>query len=458
MPENFTSGTFGEPNADIQQFHDYREIPHNGAEYSKLYSVISGQRKLFLKAVNPEDGKTTENLSRLQREYDLFERFYGNEHIARCIAWRNDPQVGHCIVMEYIDGENLSDYLAKSPSGRERKRILNELLDAVEFIHRHQVVHNDLKPENILITHNGHNVKLIDFGYADGDFSSDKATGGTKAYASPELLERNETNGQSDIYSIGFIIRALFPHRYKLIVRKCQRKNAKRRYKTASNIGKAIKRHDFGIMLSGILVAVCVILLAMLCTKNSKPINLPLPIEEHHDTIVEINVDSTENSPQTEPQPAEPEEKHPEVFQPADEEHSVQTEPKQTQSSAINLDSIHRYYYDLYDKYERELKAGIADGSIKYMEFAEKYYQLFASDLYCLKQKMLPDDRDLSDDFEKDYMAVYGMLTSKFSVIISNLPSYDVVKDKHVRDSLNQRLDILRKQVMDKQLELRNCK
>ena len=480
MPGNFTSGTFGEPIADFQQFHDYREIPHNGAGYSKLYSVISGGRKLFLKAVNPEDGNTTENLSHLQREYILLERLYGNEHIARCIAWRNDPQVGHCIVMEYIDGETLSDYLATSPSVRERKRILNELLDAVEFIHSHQVVHNDLKPENILITRNGHNVKLIDFGYADGDFSTDKATGGTKEYASPELLERNETDAQSDIYSIGFIIKALFPHRYKLIVRKCQRENAKKRYNTASNIGKAIWRHDWGILLSGILVVVCAILLVMLWPKNSEPINLPLPIEEQHDTIVEINVDSTENNTQSEPhiKPAEPkekqpdqriipynirtteqEEKQPEAIQPAEEEPSVQTEPVQTQSSTINFDYIHRCYYDLYDKYESELKAGIADGSLEYLEFAVRHYQLFAADLYCLKQKMIPDDKDLAVEFEKDYMAVYGMLTSKFNVILSSLPYYyDVVTDKHVRDSLSKKEDVWRKKVMDKQMEMQYCK
>ena len=112
----------------------------------------------------------------------------------------------------------------------------------------------------------------------------------------------------------------------------------------------------------------------------------------------------------------------------------------------------------MYDKYERELKTGIADGSLEYLEFAEKHYQLFASDLYLLEQKMIPDDKDLAVEFEKDYMAVYGMLTSKFNVILSKLPSYDVVKDKYVRDSLKQRLDVLRKQVMDKQVEVNNRK
>ncbi len=217
MSESFTSGSFGNIVADSLKFHDYQEVEHDGAGYSKFYTVISGGRKLFLKAINPENGGTTENISRLEREYNLFERLYGNEHIVRCIDLRNDPQVGLCIVMEYVDGMTLAEFLATSPSASERRRILNELLDAVAFIHSHQVVHNDLKPENILITRNGHSVKLIDFGYADCDFSTDKATGGTKSYASPELLEGGEIDGTSDIYSIGLIIRALFPHHYKLL-------------------------------------------------------------------------------------------------------------------------------------------------------------------------------------------------------------------------------------------------
>ena len=175
MEDSFTSGSFGEMEDSLTKFHDYRQLPYRGAGYSVMYTVLSGERKLFLKALNQEQGASTENLLRLQREYKLLERLYGNEHIVRCIGWREDAVVGPCIVMEYVDGETLVDYLKTSPSNKEKKRVLNELLDALTFIHNHQVVHNDLKPDNILITHNGHNVKLIDFGYADGDFSLDKA-------------------------------------------------------------------------------------------------------------------------------------------------------------------------------------------------------------------------------------------------------------------------------------------
>ena len=167
MAEASTSGSFGNVMDEFSVFHDYHPYHYNGSGYSKLYTVISGERKLFLKAVNPETGSEAENLSRLQREYKILEKLYGNEHIVRCIGWRDDSEVGPCIVMEYIDGVTLSDYLKSLPSEKDKRRILKEVFDAIDFIHKLQIVHNDLKSENILITRNGHNVKLIDFGYAE---------------------------------------------------------------------------------------------------------------------------------------------------------------------------------------------------------------------------------------------------------------------------------------------------
>lgn len=444
MPESFTSGSFGEQIADFQQFHDYREIPHNGAGYSRLYTVISGGRKLFLKAVNPEDGNTTENLNRLQREYDLLERLYGNEHIARCIEWRNDPKVGKCIVMEFVDGETLSEYLATSPSLSERKRVLNELLDAVSFIHAHQVVHNDLKPENILITRNGHNVKLIDFGYADGDFSVDKATGGTKSYASPELLNGGEIDCKSDIYSIGLIIRALFPHRYKLIARKCQHENADKRYKKVSDIAKAIQRRDMGLLLSVVIAVIGIVLFVVVWLVNKWQDEPDLP---EIDIPAQVTtVDSTENS--TNVQEEVPSEAKTDVTPIVSESNKKQNDVSKGASS-LNFDSIHKCYYDLYDKYERDIKAAIADGRIEYVEFGEPYKYRFADEIYLLKQRMMPADRNLMVEFETDYMAMYGILLPKIFNLYSYLPSfYKVVKDRHKQDSISDTLYSIKKQML----------
>ena len=436
MSESFTSGSFGNIVADSLKFHDYREVEHDGSGYSKFYTVISGSRKLFLKAINPENGSTTENVTRLEREYKLFERLYGNEHIVRCIDLRNDSQVGLCIVMEYVDGMTLAEFLATSPSASERKRILNELLDAVAFIHSHQVVHNDLKPENILITRNGHSVKLIDFGYADCDFSIDKATGGTKSYASPELLNGGEIDCKSDVYSIGLIIRALFPHRYRLIARKCQHENASRRYKKVSNIAKAIRRRDVWLLLSVVVAAIGIALFVAIWFVNKRQDEPDLP---EVDVPVQVTtVDSTENS--TNVQEDVSSESKTDVKSIVSESNKKQNDVSKGESS-LNFGSIHKCYFDLYDKYERDIKAAIADGTIEYVEFGEPYKYYFAIEIDRLKEKMMPTEENLMVEFEKDYMAIYRILLPKVFNVYSYLPSFDdVVEDKYKRDSIREEL------------------
>ena len=101
-------------------------------------------------------------------------------------------------------------------------------------------------------------------------------------------------------------------------------------------------------------------------------------------------------------------------------------------ASSLDFDSIHKCYYDLYNKYEQDIKAAIADGKIEYAEFGDPYQYRFADEIYQLEQKMMPTDENLMVEFEKDFMAIYGILLTKVFNLYSYLPSfYKVVKDRH---------------------------
>lgn len=397
MAEGFTSGSFREMADGFDKFHDYQRMPFQGAGYSVLYTVLSGERKLFLKALNQEQGASAEHLARLRREYRILEQLYGNEHVVRCVGWREDAEVGPCIVMEYVDGETLTDYLKTNPSNKEKKRILNELLDALAFIHKHQIVHNDLKLENILVTRNGHNVKLIDFGYSDGDSNIDKATGGTKAFASPELSRQETTDVTSDIYSLGFIIKALFPHRYGSVVRKCQYQETEKRYQRVSDVGKAVGWRDRvkWLALAALVVAVAVWVWPRQETK-------------------------TEQAIQVEAQPQ------------------------------LNLDSIHQVYQSLYDQCENAITTGIADSSLKYIEFAKFHLYDFSNGMKAKYLEIMPEDDSLQRVFVNDYTTEYGRLLAKLEGLCASLPSfYQVVND----DALLRELGAAYKTGLDKQME-----
>lgn len=433
MEERFTSGSFGEMSGGFSKFHDYQRVPFQGAGYSVLYTVISGERKLFLKALNQEQGVSAENLVRLLREYKLLERLYGNEHIVRCIGWREDAEVGPCIVMEYIDGETLTDYLKTSLSNREKKRILNELLDALTFIHNRQIVHNDLKPENILITRNGHNLKLIDFGYADSDSNLDKATGGTKAFASPELVHQETMDVTSDIYSLGFIIKALFPHRYRLVIRKCQRKESSRRFQRVSDVNKAILRSERNKWLVLTALAIAVAIWAWPKKEPEKVLppeqNKPVPqvvaipdtvfvVQEHRDTVM-----------MEQPKPEK-------------KKNTNMAVSPNNKTGTLNFDSAHQAYQVLYNRYEREIQDGMKNGKIAYWDYGEVYKDRFVLELNQLHDSIQPSDLALQAQFEMDFKSVSKELVSKLTKLYADkLPSIGWIGQDNPRKADSLRIE-----------------
>ena len=131
--------------------------------------------------------------------------------------------LGRCIVMEYVDGVTLKEWLAEKPSRRMRLRVMLEIADAVAYIHTKGIVHRDLKPTNIIITGNGRHVKLIDFGLADTDSHTIlKQPAGTPDYMSPEQRQTAVADSRNDIYSMGVIMQQMdLGWRYRYIIKRC---------------------------------------------------------------------------------------------------------------------------------------------------------------------------------------------------------------------------------------------
>jgi eukaryotic-like serine/threonine-protein kinase len=118
------------------------------------------------------------------------------------------------IVMEYIEGKELKDYLeAKEPFDLGTIfRLMGELLGALEFAHQAGVIHRDVKPANVMLD-SGKRAKLTDFGVAritEGDAESVDMTRagamiGTPSYMSPEQIQGQPIDRRSDIFSAGVL-------------------------------------------------------------------------------------------------------------------------------------------------------------------------------------------------------------------------------------------------------------
>lgn len=196
-------------------------------------------------------------LEMLKREYDIARRVQ-HPFIVSAVGWEADTPAGPAIAFEYIQGRTLDKWLQEKPSLQERKRVFAQLLDAVSAIHRQSILHNDIKPENILVTETDNDVKLIDFGFADGDAHyMGKGLGGTRSYASPELLSHAHTDARSDIYTIGVLMQDIFPGRYGSISRKCRRQDPDRRYPSVNALRKAWHRSGRPVRWIGALLLLC---------------------------------------------------------------------------------------------------------------------------------------------------------------------------------------------------------
>ncbi len=123
------------------------------------------------------------------------------------------------LVMELVEGESLSDRLARRrfPSAPEALEMVAQVADALGAAHALGVVHRDVKPGNIMLTRGGQ-IKVADFGVAKaiGEQTDLTRTGtviGSPAYMAPEQVRGEALDGRADLFSLGVVL-------YELLLRR----------------------------------------------------------------------------------------------------------------------------------------------------------------------------------------------------------------------------------------------
>ena len=255
-----SSETFKPVDSEMEYNSSY-SMPELYAETSSavLYRVRKAGKYFIIKTPKDNSGKS---LAMLQREYELS---IGLQHpnVVNVFTYETSTVVGPGIVMEYVDGRTLEQFLAENPTPAMRCRVFEQLLQAVAYIHRSGLVHNDIKPENILITRSDNDVKLIDFGLSDNDaYYLARMLGCTKRYASPELLAREkDIDARSDIYSLGVVMKEIFGNRFSGISSRCLRKEKNKRYANAEELLTAFKHRNRPLkVIMALLMAILVLL------------------------------------------------------------------------------------------------------------------------------------------------------------------------------------------------------
>lgn len=247
----------------MQDTSDYRLIHTSASGCCMIIRIARNGRFRALKALRPELRGNKRYEALLRKEFEIS---YGLEHpnICRVYSFGEDERFGHYIEMEWVDGVTLKEMISAGSIGRTLSRkLICELCDALDYIHHAQVVHRDLKPENILVTHNGQNVKLIDFGLSEEDSCFEyRIPGGTVSYASPEQLAGTAVDSRSDIYSLGLIINELSNGKYSRICTRCLKRDPAKRYASAKDVRNAVSRKPYltaAFIVSAVIVTVVAI-------------------------------------------------------------------------------------------------------------------------------------------------------------------------------------------------------
>ena len=226
-------------------------IHSSGDGFCDIYRINRMGRFRVLKCLKPEYRGNVIYEGLLRKEFEIG---YGLDHPGICqyYSMLDVEGLGNCIEMEWIDGWTLEDLIASEhPGPAASDAIIDQICDALSYMHSKQVLHRDIKPSNILVTHKGNVVKLIDFGLSDSaSHSVLKIPAGTAIYTAPEVLRGSEADVRSEVFSLGLVIAALGA-RHRNVVRKCCEARPGRRYASVSEVKKAL--HSRWPYFSGLL-------------------------------------------------------------------------------------------------------------------------------------------------------------------------------------------------------------
>ncbi len=213
------------------------ELTHVGP-YEIVAQVGSGGMGTVYKAVDRQQDKVIA-IKVLDRRYDLDKKKRKRDYLGQeiriaanlrheCIIQMfpqiieqedRNGQVRRCLLMEYIDGHNLREFInTRELTMPQMINLCIRLCHGIDFLHQNGIVHRDIKPENFLFSRDMKKVKIVDFGLSKSNTSWRsrwiKERGGTRRYMSPEQLAKKSLDARSDIFSYGLTMYELFSGRH----------------------------------------------------------------------------------------------------------------------------------------------------------------------------------------------------------------------------------------------------
>lgn len=377
VQSEFTSGPVRElsPNElGVDNYTDFELLSDSG--HNRVYRAMHAGKRVVLKVAKEEEGNTARNRLLLKREFDIM-------HDIDCLyvvkTWQmaDVPGLGRTIVMEYVQGRTFDKFVQEKPPLSVRKRVAEELIEALDTLHAHQTVHGDLKPDNILITDVGNHVRLVDFGFSDTDAYVAKDIGTAPSIADTAQLPSDALTPSRDIYALGKLLQILFPHSARMVARGCCTMPPSRRYQSVSQVRNALHRCWIWQWLLPLIVVVC---LAMAILISSMPALI-----------------RTAGVP------------------PAASADMASHEDSTWISLRQEMDSSYRSIYNLYADSITNMPEKTYSGGLKFVS-------AYAMRIYETKQQLMAENPQYEEQIEQTHVTLYGLGYSRLSQICKDYP------------------------------------
>ncbi len=234
----------------------YKWLEESIKEYYHPVRVLKrNETKEIVLYQHKESGKTVV-VKYLKGIYEVYKKLVELEHdnLVRVIEAVSDDN-RTMVIEEYLEGISVADVLEINRfSQKEMCRIVTQLCDGLDVLHKKQIIHRDIKPENVFLLSDG-GVKIIDFDasriYRE-HVSKDTVVLGTVGYAAPEQYGDAQTDERSDIYALGILMNVMLTGRHPVdtvvsgkignIIETCIMVNPNKRYRNVLEVQKQLKK------------------------------------------------------------------------------------------------------------------------------------------------------------------------------------------------------------------------
>lgn len=242
-----------------------RKLFRQGATCNTFLTRYYG-KLVLVKEIRPEYADNVNYRTLFRKE---FETGFSLNHPAIPRYLKLGEQDGKVYIMEeYVDGSTLTDFLQSNADyfhdSVNTDRFARQLLAALHYLHQHQVLFLDLKPDNILITRIGHDVRLVDLGFAFVP-SYPETAGLTPSFAAPEQRGKQKVDERTDIWLYGRMLQYVgVPTIYNKVIARCMEERPGDRYADMEQLQHSLPSSPRSRRRGKLIVALSVMLLMVI--------------------------------------------------------------------------------------------------------------------------------------------------------------------------------------------------